>query len=508
MKKCVWKILILTIILVLCIQIKLFATALTLVTSTDKDFYNLEENVIVTVNWVEAMQAAGFTIKYDSTKLELKSASISDTYYNTETVGLVKVNWASMEEIDYTQMTFTFKAIGGGKTQISVESPNSFADKDLVSPESIDCTTSGTRTITITRYGDVNLDNALNTKDTQLLRQYIDGPYGIELTEQQFKNADVNLDGVIDDLDVEILRRAILGDFILPSRYGDVNLDGKVSEDDAELLLYYIMYPDEYKVQPQGLINADVNLDGKINSNDAVMIKKYLAKEISLPIRYGDVDLDGRIRTLDAVILSRYIEGIYEVELTEKQLINADVNLDGLITKNDVRLIPASIVANKRLPIKVIVGDNIKTYNLDKTQQVISGFYISKNGLSKNEVIKNFNTTIIEEYGAKFFNQNANELVNDNIGTGSIMKIGYYPGVESTQEYTILVYGDTNGDGLITPVDALAIIKDINNKIPFTNEIYRTAGKVYSDAEQELSAIDALAIIKYTNGKYEINQSK
>ena len=189
-------------------------------------------------------------------------------------------------------------------------------------------------------------------------------------------------------------------------------------------------------------------------------------------------------------------------------MINADVNLDGLITKNDVRLIYTSYVDNKRLPIKVIVGDNIKTYNWDKTQQVINGFYISKNRLSKNEVIKNFNTTIIEEYGAKFFNQAANELVNDNIGTGSIMKIGYDPGAESTQEYTILVYGDTNGDGLITPVDALAIIKDINNKIPFISEIYRTAGKVYSDSDKELSAIDALAIIKSINGKYEINQSK
>lgn len=375
MKKSVGKILILTMLLVLCTQIKLFAAQLTLVTRSDKDFYNLEENVIVTVDWAEAMQAASFTLKYDSTKLKFESANISDTYYNTETEGLVKVNWASMEEVDYTQMIFTFKAIGGGETQISVENPHSFANKDLVSPESIDCVTSGTKTITITAYGDVNLDGIVNSKDCTLLR--------------------------------------------------------------------------------------------------------------------------------------RYIAGTYEVKLTEQQLINADVNLDGLINENDVRFIGNYIVKNVTIPTRVITGENIKTYDLDKDHQVISGFSITPNGLNKSEIIKNFNTKLTEEYEVRFFDKSGNELTSDNVGTGTVAKIGWKTEVFNViQEYTILVYGDTTGDGLITPVDALAIIKDVNNKIPFTSEVYRDAGKVYSNADQELSAIDALAIIKSINGKYEINQSK
>ena len=77
------------------------------------------------------------------------------------------------------------------------------------------------------------------------------------------------------------------------------------------------------------------------------------------------------------------------------------------------------------------------------------------------------------------------------------------------QTYIIVIYGDTNGDGQITPLDALAIIKNKNNKVLFSNEVYAEAGRILTqDNKATPSAVDALAIIKHLNKKYTISQSK
>lgn len=70
--------------------------------------------------------------------------------------------------------------------------------------------------------------------------------------------------------------------------YGDSNLDGKVRVADAVLIMQSLSNPNEYKLEPQGVINADVvgNGDG-ITSKDALAIQmvdlKLLAQE-DLPV--------------------------------------------------------------------------------------------------------------------------------------------------------------------------------------------------------------------------------
>ena len=95
------------------------------------------------------------------------------------------------------------------------------------------------------------------------------------------------------------------------------------------------------------------------------------------------------------------------------------------------------------------------------------------------------------------------------VGTGYTIE-NYLENEElPNQEYVVVVYGDTTGDGLITPVDALAIIKNRNEKVLFTSEFYNEAGRILTENKEETpSALDALAVIKHLNGKYTINQSK
>lgn len=141
-------IMIITIVLLLLYPISSWANTLTLKTITDKENYMIGEKVIITIGWTEKMQSASFTLKYDAEKLQFESSDIANIFYNQETAGEIKVNWASMEENDYTKMVFHFKAIGEGAVQITLDNPNSFADGNLVSPDDYN-TNSATKTIHI-----------------------------------------------------------------------------------------------------------------------------------------------------------------------------------------------------------------------------------------------------------------------------------------------------------------------------------------------------------------------
>lgn len=149
MKKFILKIILCSLVFLIVIQMVTFASTLTLTLSTDKKKYDIGDKIIVTVDWNEKMQAAGFKIKYDADKIEFVSADIKDTFYNAETAGEISINWASMEETELTKMTFELKAIKVGEAKISIQSVDDFADKNLVRPTSYEYANTGNQIITI-----------------------------------------------------------------------------------------------------------------------------------------------------------------------------------------------------------------------------------------------------------------------------------------------------------------------------------------------------------------------
>ena len=102
-------------------------------------------------------------------------------------------------------------------------------------------------------------------------------------------------------------------------------------------------------------------------------------------------------------------------------------------------------------------------------------------------------------YQIMIFDKNETEITDKSLlGTGSTIQI-YKNGIK-VKEYVVIIYGDTTGDGKISSVDALAVIKHVNGKKEFTADVYIEAGKVHSKSEDDLTAVDALAIIKGVNG--------
>jgi len=130
-------------------------------------------------------------------------------------------------------------------------------------------------------------------------------------------------------------------------------------------------------------------------------------------------------------------------------------------------------------------------------------------GISNNTNVQNFlkQNNFNNAYQAKVFDKNNNEMTGESLlGTGSTVRL--YEDGKVVKEYVVVIYGDTTGDGKITAVDALALIKHINNKILFTDEVFLEAGRVRPNSGTTLTSVDALAIIKGVNGKFTINQYK
>lgn len=437
-------------------------------TNTNTDVYNLGENVKVTVSWEKHtsnltsysdVQAIGFTLQYDKSKLKFVDATfqevtkngtieerpLEEDFYNAETPGTLVLSKVSLNDLDISGINLNFKTTAIGEAIVQLSGVDCVADGNLVSPDIIDFTTNSTATIKTVAFGDVDLNGTLDTDDSSVLMQYLEG--SSELTKQQLENADVNLDGIVDDVDI-------------------------------------------------------------------LLIKKCLASIISLPIRYGDVSLDGEVNGLDDIKLIRYLNNVDGFNLTEQAMINADTNMDGIVNDIDSIVLLLHLAGwEYGMPFKMIKNTNVKAIDRENSHMV-TGFDTEK--IKVSELLENFNT----DKGFEVCDAKDEILENNTIfGTGAKIKIGgngtkalveYSDGSKRywIAEFNIVIYGDTTGDGKINAIDALALIKHLNGAIPFTSEVFTEAGRIVCGEESEPTAVDALAIIKHANKKQLISQTK
>ncbi len=132
----------------------------------------------------------------------------------------------------------------------------------------------------------------------------------------------------------------------------------------------------------------------------------------------------------------------------------------------------------------------------------------------KAQTILNNFTLLSNTFNKKAYDSDDKEVDNTaKLGTGSKIKAVYT--YSSTFDYpydsvTLILYGDTNGDGNITSADALGIIKNRTGKVKFKNLCFEEAGRITENTRKNASipsSADALAIIKSRLGKNQITQS-
>lgn len=126
-----------TIILFLLIILLYFnvvsAYNLELILSADKTDVKVGDKVTVTLSLSQGMQAADFTINYDSNLLKFETASLGQNFYSTKEPGKIICSWFDTK--DTTKFTFTFSAISSGTAKFTTTTEN-FYDGSLQSASS------------------------------------------------------------------------------------------------------------------------------------------------------------------------------------------------------------------------------------------------------------------------------------------------------------------------------------------------------------------------------------
>ena len=97
-------------------------------------------------------------------------------------------------------------------------------------------------------------------------------------------------------------------------------------------------------------------------------------------------------------------------------------------------------------------------------------------------------------------NANGVGVSSGNIGTG--YKVTIKNSIE-TRTLTVVIYGDTSGDGVINALDLLQVQKNILGTYSFSGA-YSTAGDTSKDGT--INALDLLQIQKNILGTYNISQ--
>ena len=264
---------------------------------------------------------------------------------------------------------------------------------------------------------------------------------------------------------------------------GDVNGDGKITKEDALLLQNYSIFPEDYaneipyEIRKNADKYLDLDQDGNVDVIDAIVLKAYVNKDIKelphehtyknkvctgckheLTILYGDANRDGKVTSDDVSLISKYLKG--EVANIDKNA--ADVNLNGKIDIADAFIIMNNIFG--MADFSKLPHDCKKPYTTEikqsdaKNHEIV---YTCGCGLSLGQVTE------------------AHELKD-----GKCAKCGY--------EQKEILYGDVNGDGVVTAKDRLSLTKYIQDP---SEEIDKEAADLNLDGK--IDVVDLIILTKH-----------
>ena len=184
----------------------------------------------------------------------------------------------------------------------------------------------------------------------------------------------------------------------------------------------------------------------------------------------------------------------------------AKVNEAGTITgisEGNTNIVVSSEEENIYKTIKVTVTRKLQDGEIvfDQDLQIVGN---EITGLAnKNNTVDNLLNKIQTNYSIEIYNKNGEKITGSSlVGTGSTIKI-----IDNNSvviEYTLIMYGDVNGDGKINSIDLLVLQRHIL-EIEKLGNIYVKAGNVRKNGK-EPSSVDCLLIQRHILGLQNIEQ--
>ena len=135
------------------------------------------------------------------------------------------------------------------------------------------------------------------------------------------------------------------------------------------------------------------------------------------------------------------------------------------------------------IPNPVLSSDVYKVSEESSQITGVKNFPVSVADFKNNLTVADGSVTILAADGTE---------MTGNIGTGTVVKLYDLEGTEK-KSYTVIIYGDTNGDGTVNAKDLLAIQKN-NIQVKALSGVYLTAADVTRDGK--VNAKDLLLVQK------------
>lgn len=232
-------------------------------------------------------------------------------------------------------------------------------------------------------------------------------------------------------------------------------------------------------------------------ASDSVNHEGYYTVKIDPPIELNESEFTVMIKfiypdSIDALVpLSTTDSSIFEYNVYPGNSYASDNKTEW----QDVYLInEAEPYLKSSISIKAATNSTGYLFSLEETPYFEHNYMVS-NIQEETSYLNFIESLAAADYSTlEIFDQQGNSINSGSIGTGMTMKVTS-GGV--TKNYTLVVKGDTTGDGNVGSNDALQIRRHVVG-LTSLGEAYRLAGDV--DGSASLSSLDALKIRRYVVG--------
>lgn len=184
----------------------------------------------------------------------------------------------------------------------------------------------------------------------------------------------------------------------------------------------------------------------------------------------------------------------------------ATVDEQGIVTgktegETTINVTSAEGKISKKIKVKVIPKIQDGEIIIDES------LYVEGNEISglenKNNTVDKILNKIKTNYSVEIYNSEGNKISgNELVGTGSVIKV--LNNKDLIMEYTVIMYGDVNGDGKINSVDLLVLQRHILEKEKISG-IFLKAGNIRKNGKNP-SSVDLLLIQRHILGLQNIVQ--
>lgn len=332
--------------------------------------------------------------------------------------------------------------------------------------------------------------------------QYEDGRIGYILKKwiyeyQYTKVESVSLDVTYSDLAVGDTLK--LNATVLPTNA----LDKSVKWSTSDSAIATVDNNGNVKALKEGVVTITAITNDQAKS--AICTLNIVSKNVSsitLDSTVYTVNKGSAINVIPTILPSTAVNKEYEIEIKDSNI--ARVEGKSIVGVTEGETIATFITQDGKLKAEaiIIVKSNEDIGITIDSSLKLENNIISKIDLNSNKVshIKNKITT---NYEIKFIDINGNELSNDSyVGTGT--KVQFINNQNILYEYSIIVYGDIDGSGVINARDLLMLQRYILGKTQLQNIQVKAA--IIDKVSQEPKAGDLLKIQRHILGKYVIEQ--